>query len=235
MQSGRVDGSRARQPIEESSSPQASFGADAVEVPLLPEPALSRRPCGDPGAELAMLVLEAAKEDKKIGRTIREHEELAQRASEDAQLDAMERKADASFTAGMIGGFTTAASAFASFGAAAASCEASTVDAKNSNLARKGGPTVAETARSVDLHWDGVTKSIEATGKIGSALAQRDADRADREVTKQAQIAGRHQRAGEEAREAVRDAKELVDRVIGFYKEYVAAKADAERAALMRA
>src|SRR6187200_327223 len=84
-------------------------GPGLSDAPLLPEPSHFHVPGGDPGAELAKLVLESAREDKQFARGMREAEERAQTAAEGAQLAAMERKADAAYTSGLLSGASTAA------------------------------------------------------------------------------------------------------------------------------
>ena len=207
-------------------------------APLLPDPMHSILASGDPGAELAMLVLATAKEDKKIGRSIRAAEERAQEAAEVKQLDRMREKADASFTAGLIGGLSTAGSGLVSVAGAGATANASIKDAKAANeaIARLGENAKAPSmAASVESAWSGGAKVAEGLGKASAAYFQHEADDADIEATHQEQIAGRHKRAVDDARGQVDDAKELIDRAIGFYKEYVTAKSDAQRAAFLRA
>ena len=83
--------------------------------------------------------------------------------------------------------------------------------------------------------WGAYGKLTEGTGKLVATHFQGEADDADVEATHQEQLAGRHKRAVDDARDQVRDAKDLVDRTLSFYKEYTTAKADAQRAAFIKA
>lgn len=223
----------------ETGGPRSVDGATDVEpAALLPDPMQSILASGDPGAELAMMVLASAKEDKKIGRSIRQAEERAQEAAEAKQLEEMREKAEAGYTAGLIGGFSTAGSGLVSVAGAGAAANASIKDAKAANeaIALRGENAKApSTASSVETAWSGGAKVTEGLGKACSSYYQHEADEADTEATHQEQIAGRHKRAAEDARGSVDDAKELIDRAISFYKEYVTAKSDAQRAAFLRA
>jgi hypothetical protein len=186
-------------------NPAPGGPADAADDAdsLIPDPgghfwALSTG--GDPGVEIAKLVLEAAHEDKKMSKEIRQLEERAQERAEDAQLKALEHEADAKLLSGVVSGAGMVAG-----GAAAARGD------------------------------EAMGKVLEGSGKLLSAFPEHDAGMTRVESTHQEQLAGRHKRASEDARDAANDASELVDRTIAFYKEYVTAKSDAQKAAICRA
>lgn len=185
---------------------------------LLPEPSTQATlGGGDAGAQLALLVLESAREDKKLGRSMREMQERAQEAAEETQLRAMKEKADDTYCAGLFSGFGMVASgAVTAVGAGAT-----------------GKATAANSAKLTA--YDASAKLADAGGKIGSTCYTASADDANQEVERQSQLAGRHKRAADDARDDVKEAKELVDRAVSFYKEYMTAKADATRAALVKA
>ena len=209
------------------STIQAAGGAVAVQVESLsgacqtsgvvagenllpePEPAAFRLPAGDVGAELAKLVLEASHADKKLGREIRDSEEKAQLDAEKAQLAALREKAEENFKAGLASGIASIGSGAA--GAGTAGCE---------EPGRQAGTSGG--------------KALEGLGQIVSAVSKQHADMADEEATRQQQLASHHQRASEDSRDAIGDAKDLIDRALDFYKEYNAAKADAQKAAFLR-
>jgi len=214
-------------------APATSSQAPSEGTHLLPDPIHALLNSGDPGAEMAALVLQSAKEDKKIGRSIRDAEERAQQAAEAAQLAKMQEKADSAYMAGLASGFGTVASGLVSAVGASKVGEASKLDADRANAS----PNIKTpaSATSVEMVWGAYGKLTEGTGKLVATHFQGEADDADVEATHQEQLAGRHKRAVDDARDQVRDAKDLVDRTLSFYKEYTTAKADAQRAAFIKA
>lgn len=217
MNVGSVHGARRLAAPEGLDTLEAASRARGEVAPgeaLLPEPLPGSRMTSDPGAELAILVLESAKEDKAFGRVMRASEEAASRAAEAAQLDAMGEKADRACFAGIVGGFAMVASSALGMAATGAG---------------------AANAKQQSLGLEATAKATEGSGKMVSTLLQRGADLAQVDATQCEQLVGRHRRAAEEARETVTDAKALVDRTIGFYREYMSAKTEAQRAAILRA
>lgn len=203
-------GSRGITNVGEDQTSAPGSAVDTTESSLMPEPSFFSLAGGDPGAELAMLVLESAQEDKRFSRTAREAEERAQEAAEQLQLKAMQEKADADYASGLVGGFTTAA------------C----------GLVGLAGTGASEgTAKTLG----DVTKSMEGGTKVASTSFDHASKMMDMEAKHQEHLAGRHRRTAEDARDQVKDAKALIDRTIAFFKEYTAAKAEAQRAALIRA
>lgn len=177
---------------------------------LITDPVESGIQGDDPGIAVMMLVIKNARAEKKISKSIRECEERAQESADDAQLAAMREKAFDAYVGGLIGGAATVAS-----GAATGA----------------GAPMDAV----MKQRCDAAGKVIEGTGKIASTFKQHEADEDGVEVTKQEQIASRHKRSADDAREATKDAKDLADRAVGYFKEYVTAKSEERRATLMRA
>jgi hypothetical protein len=83
--------------------------------------------------------------------------------------------------------------------------------------------------------WAGAAKFVEGGGHLGSAVCQNQSDEANIEATHQDQLAGRFRRAADDQRDALKEARTLADQAISFYKEYTAAKAEAQKAVLFRA
>jgi hypothetical protein len=93
-----------------------------------------------------------------------------------------------------------------------------------------GGVTLGGVRQS-----DGAAKIIEGGGKMAGAIAQQAADEASVDVTASEQLAGRFHRAADEQRDEMKAARDLGDQAATFFKEYVAARADAQKALLFRA
>jgi hypothetical protein len=192
---------------------------DSTSAQLLPEPSKVAMTSGDPGAELAMMILQSARDDKKIGKATRQSEEAAQQVAEDAQLKALQEKSDETRTAAIISGVSTvAAGAFTVVGAGA-TADANTADPKNGEV--------------VMAAFDGESKVIDGSGKLFATIPQGKADDANKEATHQEQLAGRHKRAADDAHDDVKDASDMINRAIGYYKDYLTAKSDEQRATLI--
>src|SRR5262249_28883731 len=83
--------------------------------------------------------------------------------------------------------------------------------------------------------WSGGSKFVEGGGHVGSAVFQNRSDEANIEATHQEQLAGRFRTAVDDQRDALKEARPLADQATSFYKEYTAAKAEAQKAVLFRA
>ncbi|MBX3229375.1 MAG: hypothetical protein KIT84_17845 [Labilithrix sp.] len=175
------------------------------DAPLLPEPHLFT---GDIGADLAILLVQAAQDDKEISEAIRASEEQLQVAAETRQIEAMERKSDGEYAAGMIGGFSTAGAGLLSFGG---------INKPDTNA------------------FSSSAKSVEGAGKIASTWQSGKASKADIDATHQGHLAARHGRAASDARDDAKASGELMDRITDLYKEYLRTKAETQKAALLRA
>jgi hypothetical protein len=156
------------------------------------------------------MVLEMARDDRAAARTSRDQQEALARSAEGAQLDAMKRRSDEAFAASMMGGAATAVSG-------------------GMTLAELGLPDKAAAGLA------GGAKVVEAGGKMASAFAQCAADDASVDTTANEQLAGRFHRAADDQRDEMKSARDLGDQAVTFFKEYVAARADAQKALLFRA
>jgi hypothetical protein len=98
-----------------------------------------------------------------------------------------------------------------------------------------GGTTAASGALHVGGAADGSGKITEGLGSVGAAGARHASDSADADATAEGQNAGHFKTAADDARDAARDAGDLAGKAIAFYKEYVTAREETKRAALVRA
>lgn len=179
---------------------------------LLPPPMAQLANSGDLGAQIAALLLEAGYEQKKSGRETRAVAEKAQAAADNAQLDAMEREAGKKLVAGIISGGTTVISGGLQFTAGAIKA-----NENKSNMLLGAG------------------KGVEGLGKIGATIFEHDAEMASKDAKAAEQASDRQKRGIEDARDTVKEAKELINRALDYYKEYLTAKNDSMKASLLRA
>lgn len=203
----------ARPGATEAAQPGAS---------LLPEPgdAFAMLDTGDVGAALAKLALENGYESRKAGRAAREVAEKAQEAAEQKQLEERRAQADSAFVGGLVGGFSTVASGGFAFAAGGAQANTSVAEGVALGTAKR---------------FEAGGKLLEGTGTVGKAVADHSASAHDVATTEAEQAASREKRNVDDAKEIVDDAKKLIDRTLDFYREYQTGKADAQRAAIMRA
>jgi len=164
----------------------------------------------DIGAQLASLVLTSAHQQKEVARESRRASEIAQREAENQELDAMRREAECKLTAGLF-----------ESGASVASGAMTVVGA--------GSEKVTETRLT------GSAAIVKGLGTLDAALANHDAATAAEAGRAQSSVAAREKRAADDARDLGRDAKEQIDRALSYYKEYLTAKSDTQRATLLKA
>lgn len=169
----------------------------------------------DLGAALAKLVIEMSSEQRDRAKAVRSAEERAQEAADRQQLAAMRDEADDVFAAGLVSGGATFAAGGLTFASGAA-------------LAKSGGEASSK-------QWAGGSEGTAGAGKVASAAFQREADRHGVDAADAEQRAERHRRAAEDARADVAAAETLVDRAVGFYEQFQAARAEARQAAFLRA
>lgn len=187
---------------------RAAGGAHA----LLPSPYASLSGSSDVGAQLAALIMEASREQKETAKETRAAAEQSQQAAEEHELAAMREESERKLAAGLIEGGTKMVGGAIGVGGAAAPT------GSFASSAAKGFSALAEGA-----------------GRAGSAVATHYADQSKQEATEATQIVGRSKRAVDDARDLAKDAKEQLNRALGYYKEYLTAKSDTQKAALMRA
>jgi hypothetical protein len=83
--------------------------------------------------------------------------------------------------------------------------------------------------------FEGMGRAVDGCGRMMSAVGEAGASGHGIEAKHQEQLAGRHERAAEDARDAAKDASDMIDRAIEFYKEYRTAQVDNQKAAIHRA
>lgn len=204
MSCGAVNNSTAASSIANCNE-GAPIQADSVgsREALLPLPFAELAGSGDLGAQIAALIVKAAREQKVAAHATRATAEKAQRAADDKELADMKEASDARFTAGLIAGGTQVASGALSM----------------------GGNSYGQAAG----------KMTEGAGKAVGSYYEKDAEMANVEAKKDQQASGRAKTAIDDARDMDKDAKEMLNRALSYYKEYLTAKSDTMRATLLRA
>jgi hypothetical protein len=190
---------------EPSAVPTASSTGDDERGLPLPMQALATS--GDIGAQVSALILEVGHDQKKAARVAREAAETAQRAAEEHELQAMHDQAAAKLASGVLAGTVEIASAAVGF------------------------TGINGDAQSAELK----SKLISGFGKIETTVLDYGADRDGRMAKAAGNAASREKTAVDDARDAEKDAKQTIDKALDLYKEYQTAKADAQRAAFLKA
>lgn len=217
-----VNGTTGSVPVNyENANPATAIDGDQPDGSLLPEPNGLNLPVGgDAGAELAAIVMLAAKDQRNMARATRSREEEALEAAERSHIDALREKAANAFASGMAEGLTSIASGGIEFYGAGDVGECGA----NENL-----------ARVCNGKWAATSKFTEGGGKVIGTVFKADADEDDVEATRQGQLEEHHKSAIEDAKDGVDDAKKLLEKAMDFYKEYTTAKNDSQKAAFLRA
>ncbi len=197
---------------EPSDTPEAS---EATNADMLPSPAMQELMAGgDAGAQIAAMMMMMSKQQRQSARETRRGAEKAEDAAQRHELDAMRSAADERLEG------ATKEAILKGFGGAC-TMAAGAADA--------GG----------DKAGTGALKGASegSFGLAGYARAEGDHAAAGRDVEAKAEgnAASTAKREIDDARDAEKDAKDLMNRVMSFYKEYATAKEDASKAALHRA
>jgi hypothetical protein len=192
----------------EGSQPQPP-AQDTSTGSLLPPPMQALVTSGDLGAQIAGLLAQIGHEQKKAAHAAREAAEAAQRAAEERELQAMRNRADAKLAAGVAGGVMEVASGLVLGSGASGS---------GRELAAQCG-----------------SKAIDGMSKAEVALINLGADEADEKAKVASNAVSREKSSVDDARTAEKDAKDTINKALDLYKEYQGAKADAQRAAFLKA
>jgi hypothetical protein len=228
-----VIGSVSRALISEMSSTPAPPRAAEPGASLLPPPAdgFASLDTGDVGAALAKLVLENAYAQRKENRTARAAAEKAQEVAEQKQLAEMREAADDRLWSGIVSGGLTVASAMCTFASAGPSGQAALIGDGADHAQR----SIRARATNAAMSWKAGSEALGGTAKILGSVIDNGATAHDREATRAEHDAAREKRNGDDAQSSADDAKRMIDRALDFYRDYLTAQADAQKAAIMRA
>jgi hypothetical protein len=192
----------------QTCEPSATAAASSVgDESLLPPPMQALATSGDIGAQVSALILEVGRDQKKAARVAREAAEAAQRAAEERELQAMRDQADTKLASGVLSGTMQIASA---------------------SVCLSG---INGDAQSAQLQ----SKLVDGVARLQTSVLDYGAEREGRMAKAAGNTASREKTAVEDARDADKDAKATIDKALDLYKEYQTAKADAQRAAFLKA
>lgn len=191
------------------SGPGDGGGGAGGTVSLLPDPATQLAVSGDPGAMLAALTIETAKEQRDVSRELRQGEEATQDREEQAEVAAMHDKAgDMRAQAWEEGAFDASAGVMQMAGAGAS-----------------GG---------AQTRWEAGATLMKAGGKVVTGLDAAGNEDKDADVVAHKHTGDRARRAADDAHEGEKEAQKLLDTAIDFYREYTSASDQAKAAATHR-
>lgn len=196
--------------------------ASASQTSLLPTPDYVAT---DPTAMIAKLLVKSSQQKRESDELSTRSEELAEDAADGRRMEAMKSKADATLAAGMVAGFSQAASGAASFMAGSASAKALRTDMS---------ATAAQTAREASSKWEGAGAIAGAGGKFAEAGAKSEADRFDRQIVGAESNAKQAKRAQDQLRRQIDAGSQHEGKVIQLLQEINQAQAQCARAALLR-
>ncbi len=188
---------------------------------VIPDPNTTLALSGNPGAELAALMVKAGAAQRDTAQAARETQEKVEEQEDDAEVGAMRQKASDIQTAGWAEGLGMAFEGGMGVAGAAVTAGAATGDAGATRRADGAG--------------------IGAGGRVGSATAliaaaYPKADEATMDANAAAHKAAsdRARTAGDDLKDARKSGDDLVSAALDFYREYTGAKASERGAALHR-
>lgn len=197
-------------PTYDDSASSPSTRANGSPGELMPGPFEALACSNDIGAQLTTLIVKASREQKESARECRRSAEESQRAAEERQLEEMRDQADAKLTAGLVEGAAKVAGG-------------------------TGGLFTAASDKLTQMYTESASKIGEGAAAGVAAVYRHSADHDGVDAKAAEQDADRAKRAAGDARDVEKDAKELLDRALSYYKEYLTAKSDTQRATLLRA
>jgi hypothetical protein len=199
-------------------SPPTTAEPVAVETaPLLPDPEAQLLASGDPGAMVAALVVESAKDERDVSQQIEQAQTELEDQQEQAEVQAMHEKASSMRTQAWTSGLIGVAQGAMSLGAAGVS-----------DSGAKDG--MGKAARSLEAG----AKMVGAARDVSTGLASAANEDTDATITAHEQAAAHAKRTAGETYDNERDAEKLLGTALDFYKEYESAQDQARAAAVHR-
>ncbi|HSQ65480.1 MAG TPA: hypothetical protein VLM85_19810 [Polyangiaceae bacterium] len=242
--------------IQGESASEPSASAPPSDAPAL-MPELDQLACsGDPGAMLAALTMQAAKNERDVSRAQRDNAEKMQEADEVKEIQDLHDKADLVRIQGFVDGFTQIGSAALNLGSgladAHASGEAAETDADKADLQqhvaehseewRDSMQHSVDTLEAGSAHskansaWDKAgSEGLGAGQKVADGLFQGAITDKDTDAKVHDMAAQAAKRMVDDARSDEGDAKQLMEKALEFYKEYSETRAQTMLAATHRA
>jgi len=188
---------------------------------VLPDPDNTLALSGDPGAELAALMVDAGSRQRETAQAARETQEKVEEQEDDAEVNAMRQKASDIETAGWAEGLGMAFEGAMGIAGAAVSARAAIGDPGASRRAVGAGLTAGGRLGS-------------ATGLVASAYPKADEATMDANAAAHKAASDRARTAGDDLKDARKSGDDLVSAALEFYREYTGAQASERGAALHR-
>lgn len=200
---------------------------------------------GDPGAMLAALTMQTAHEQQKVARAQRDNCEQAQEKAEQAEIADLRSKADLQRAQGIADGICDFAQAGMDFASGVEKLDATSDDLNANNKDGKDNPkgtldsnNVRDTAAHEEARANAWKSGSEGMGGVKSILhGAFDGEITDKDTdSKQHDIAAQaFKKMADDAHDTENDAKQLLNKALDFYKEYVDTKNQTVMAAIHRA
>lgn len=203
----RIDSTNRTAFDVDSSMPEARDAGTREAPSVLPSPNARLQTSGDVGAMIAAMLLSSAQTSREIARRTRDAAAAAEDVAQAQKIEHMEEAAKWRFVGGVTGGAMKVASG-----------------------AAEGG---GEIGRNYPIK--AASKPLEGGGDVGKSITDYVAAQEDIEVQHADRALTQAKRNVDAASEMDRDSKELLNRTLGYYAEYMRAKEDATKAALFRA
>lgn len=216
--------------IQQTNSTTATVATGAVEdegslatssSSILPDPITTLALSGDPGAELAALMVKSGEQQRETAQAARQTQEKVEEQEDDAEVSAMRQKANDIESAGWAEGLGMAVEG--GMGVAGAA-----VDAR----AAEGAAGATQRADGAALTAGG--KVGNAVGVVAGAYPKADETTMDANAAAHKAAADRARAAGDDLKDARKAGDDLVSAALDFYREYTGAKASERGAALHR-
>lgn len=188
---------------------------------VLPDPNTTLALSGNPGAELAALMVKAGAAQRDTAQAARETQEKVEEQEDDAEVSAMRQKASDIQTAGWAEGLGMAFEGAMGVAGAAVTAGAATGDAGATRRADGAGIGAGGRVGS-------------ATGLIAAAYPKADEATMDANAAAHKAASDRARTAGDDLKDARKSGDDLVSAALDFYREYTGAKASERGAALHR-
>jgi len=183
--------------------------------PILPNPNTALALSGDPGAELAALMVEAGTQQRQTAQAARETQERTAEQEDDAEVSAMRQKANDIESAGWAEGLGMAFEGGMGIAGAAV-----------------GGAGASQRPIGAGLNAGG--KVGDAVGLVAGGYAKADGATMDADAAAHKAAADRARAAGDDLKDARKSGDDLVSAALDFYREYTGAKSSERAAALHR-
>ncbi len=194
----------------------------AASDTTLPDPDTALALSGDPAAELAALMVKNGNNARKIEQSARDMQEQIAEREDDAEVDAMRRKASDTLNAGWAEGAGMMAQGACELGAATAEADSALPGSKGAQ------------ARATGTGWNAGGEMTNAAGTVVAAGYRASAANDDADAEAHRASAGRARTAAEDLHDEKRGADDLISAALDFYRDYVSSKATERAATLHR-